>query len=106
VPEYLFVTNSGSGDLTVIDIESRSVVARVAVGQDPQDVVITPDNQYALVLNRKSGDIAVIRIPSIGVSRSDRAMPGWIRRSASSSLFSMIPVGVRPISATISRMAS
>ncbi len=50
----------------MIDIDSRRVFARIPVGQDPQDVVITPDNQYALVLNRKSGDIAVIRVPSIG----------------------------------------
>ena len=94
-PEYLFVTNSGSGDLTVIDIYSRRVLARIQVGQDPQDVVITPDNQYALVLNRKSGDIAVIRVPSI---------ERWgKRRYKTASLFTMIAVGNRPVSATISR---
>ena len=93
-PEYLFVTNSGSGDLTVIDIESRRVRARIPVGQDPQDVVITPDNQYALVLNRKSGDIAVIRVPSI---------ERWgNHHNKTASLFTMIPVGTRPVSATIS----
>ena len=96
VPEYLFVTNSGSGDLTVIDIYSRKVRARIQVGQDPQDVVITPDNQYALVLNRRSGDIAVIRVPSI-----DR----WgNHHNKMASLFTLIPVGTRPVSAAISRM--
>lgn len=94
-PAYLFVTNSGSGDLTVIDIDSRNVVARIQVGQDPQDVIITPDNQYALVLNRKSGDIAVIRIPSI------EAWGNLHHKTA--SLFTMIPVGNGPVSATISR---
>ena len=76
-PDYLFVTNSDSGDVTVIDIDSRRVIARIPVGQDPQEVVITPDNQYALVLNRKSGDVAVIRVPSIIAmgqpSQQDRA---------------------------------
>ena len=94
-PAYLFVTNSGSGDVTVIDIDSRTVVARIPVGQDPQDVLITPDNQYALVLNRKSGDIAVIRVPSI------EAWGNLNHKTA--SLFTMIPVGLGPVSATISR---
>ena len=94
-PEYLFVTNSDSGDVTVIDIYSRRVVARIPVGQDPQDVVITPDNQYALVLNRKSGDIAVIRIPSI--------LAWGNHHHKTAPLFTMIPVGMGPVSATISR---
>jgi YVTN family beta-propeller protein len=96
LPEYLLVTNSGSGDLTVISIFSRGVVARIPVGQDPQDVIITPDNQYALVLNRQSGDVAVIRVPSIG------AWGNHHKKTA--PLFTMIPVGTRPISATISRV--
>jgi YVTN family beta-propeller protein len=96
LPEYLLVTNSGSGDLTVIDVYSRRVVARIPVGQDPQDVVITPDNQYALVLNRKSGDIAVIRIPSIGQWGN--------HKNKTAPLFTMIPVGTSPVSATISRV--
>jgi YVTN family beta-propeller protein len=96
LPEYLLVTNAGSGDLTVIDISTRRVVARIPVGQDPEDVVITPDSQYALVLNRKSGDIAVIRIPSIGAwgNHKNRTAP----------LFTMIPVGLSPVSGTVSRV--
>jgi len=96
LPEYLFVTNSGSGDLTVIDIESRHVIGRIPVGQDPQDVVVTPDNQYALVLNRKSGDIAVIRVPSIGAWGN--------HHNKTAPLFTMIPVGNRPVSAAISHV--
>ncbi|HEY3837377.1 MAG TPA: hypothetical protein VGL72_12430 [Bryobacteraceae bacterium] len=95
LPEYLLVTNSGSGDLTVIEVFSRGVVARIPVGQDPQDVIITPDNQYALVLNRQSGDVAVIRVPSIG------AWGNHHKKTA--PLFTMIPVGTRPVSATVSR---
>jgi len=96
LPEYLFVTNSGSGDLTVITVQDRRVVARIPVGQDPQDVVITPDNQYALVLNRKSGDLAVIRVPSIGAWGN--------HKNKMAPLFTMIPIGNRPVSAAISRV--
>ncbi len=97
-PDYLLVTNSDSGDVTVIDIYSRKVLARIPVGLDPQEVVITPDNQYALVLNRKSGDMAVIRVPSIGKWGN--------HHTKTAPLFTMIPVGTRPVSATISRIAS
>jgi len=101
-PGYLFVANSGSGDVTILDIESERVAARIAVGQEPQDVILTPDNQYALVLNRKSGDMAVIRIASIGAANTKRPVPGWIKRSETSSLFTMIPVCDSPVSAAIS----
>lgn len=95
VPDYLFVTNSDSGDVTVIYIDSRRVIARIPVGQDPQEVVITPDNQYALVLNRKSGDVAVIRIPAI--------IEWGNHHNKTAPLFTMVPVGARPVSAAISR---
>lgn len=92
-PAYLFVTNSVSGDVTVIDINTRRVLARIPVGQDPQDVIITPDNQYALVLNRKSGDMAVIRVPAIDAWGN--------HHNKTAPLFTMIPVGSRPVSAAI-----
>ena len=92
---YLFVTNSESGDVTVIDIESRRVLARIAVGQEPEDVIVTPDNQWALVLNRGSGDIAVIRIPAIN------AWGNLNVRARTAPLFTMIPVGLRPVSAAV-----
>jgi YVTN family beta-propeller protein len=100
VSDYLFVTNSESGDVTVIAISSRHVLARIPVGQDPQEVVITPDNQYALVLNRKSGDIAVLRVPVVvAYGNSHNKLP----HSLSAPLFTMIPVGARLVSAAISR---
>lgn len=92
---YLLVTNSESGDLTVIDIDSRHVLARISVGQEPQDVIVTPDKQYALVLNRKSGDMAVIRIPAIN------AWGNLNVRARTAPLFTLIPVGVRPVSAAV-----
>ena len=35
------------------------------MGREPRYILITPDKQYALVLNEKSGDLAVIRIFSL-----------------------------------------
>ena len=48
----LFVTNPESGDLTILDIETRHVSASVHVGENPGEVLITPDGEYALVLDQ------------------------------------------------------
>jgi len=89
-PRYLFVSNPSAGSLTVYDIDTQKVVAVTGVGVEPGVIVVTPDQQYALVLNQASGDIAVIRIASI--------KPGRARRAP---LFTMIPVGARPVAALI-----
>ncbi len=89
-PRYLFVSNPSAGSLSVYDIDTQKVVAVTGVGVEPGVIVITPDQQYALVLNQGSGDIAVIRIASI--------KPGRARRAP---LFTMIPVGGRPVAALV-----
>jgi len=61
----------------------------VPVGADPGAVVITPDNRYALVLNRKSGDVAVLRASTLAGQRFK-----W-------ALLTVIPVGSRPVSAAV-----
>lgn len=89
-PEYLFVTNPRSGQVTILNIESRKVLAVTQVGAEPSHVTITPDNQYALVLNRRSGDMAVILIPSAAR-----------RTRFPAALLTMIPVGSKPVSAVV-----
>jgi len=79
--------------VSVIDIETRRVIAVAQVGREPACIGITPDQQYALVLNRASGDVAVIRIASIAAKRSKYA-----------PLFTMIPVGSGPVSVAIRRV--
>ena len=89
-PGYLFAANPASDEVTILSIETQRVIAVVHVGQQPGYITITPDNQYALVLNRASGDMAVIRIASL---------TGRLRTSA--PLFTMIPVGSKPVSAVV-----
>jgi len=89
-PEYLFVANPTEGGITILDIASRKLVGLVSVGQEPGSILFTPDRQYALVLNRKSGDVAIIRMDLIRGQRN-KAAP----------LFTMIPVGLRPVGGTI-----
>ena len=88
--QLLFTANPEPGDVTVIEMFTHDVIAAVKVGQDPCFVTFTPDDQYALVVNRGSGDLAVIRTAAIRQSRSKIA-----------PLFTMIPVGLEPVSAAV-----
>jgi YVTN family beta-propeller protein len=96
-PEYLFVANTESDNVTVMNVETGKTIA-VAVGAEPRHIAVTPDDQYALTLNRRSGDMAVIRIPAF--ENKDRAK--W----APTPLFTMIPVGAKPVSAAIRRSSA
>jgi len=97
-PGYLFVANPKSGDVSILDIETRRVVAVTPVGTEPSYITVTPDDQYALILNQVSGDMAVIRIPNV-----TRAI-GEQRRWKKGPLFMLIPVGSKPVSAAIMRI--
>jgi YVTN family beta-propeller protein len=61
----LFVANSASGDLTILDIDTRHLSASVHTGGNPGEVLITPDGEYALVLDTQSGSVSVVRIPTV-----------------------------------------
>jgi YVTN family beta-propeller protein len=91
---FLLVANPEANRVTALDIDSRKLAAVVEVGQEPRQILITPDNQYALVLNQKSGDLGVIRIAALDAR--ERA-----RRYKSASLFTLIPVGEKPVSAAV-----
>ena len=93
-PSYLLIANPETAGVTVLDVETGKLVAVVQVGLEPRYITLTPDKQYALVLNQKSGDLAVIRIPSL--SARDR-----VRRYKSAALFTLIPVGEKPVSAAV-----
>jgi DNA-binding beta-propeller fold protein YncE len=87
---FLFVANPSAGNVSILEINSRKVAAVVSVGTDPGFIAITPDDQYALVLNRQSGDVSVLRVATITKNRDRRA-----------SLLTVIPVGSKPVSAAV-----
>ncbi len=90
-PSYLLVANPESSRITVFDVDTRKLVAPVQVGRQPGSILVTPDNQYILVLNEQSGDLAVIRIFSLAARYRYKPAP----------LFTMIPVGEKPVSAAV-----
>ena len=89
-PALLLVANQDSGDVTMIDIETRGLAASVHVGQQPGSLLITPDHQFALSLNRQSGDVSVIRLKTV-LDHKNKTKP----------LFTVVAVGAEPVSAVI-----
>ena len=89
-PQFLFVTSPSTDTVSVLDYRTQKLAAVVAVGNDPRCVVLTPDNQMALVLNQRSGDMAIIRLANI-VSKRHKTAP----------LFTLIPVGSAPVAAVV-----
>jgi DNA-binding beta-propeller fold protein YncE len=87
---YVFIASPQAGSVSILTIGSKQVFAVVSVGSDPGFIAITPEEQYVLVLNRKSGDVAVLRAAEIQPNRSRQA-----------PLLTMIPVGSRPVSAAV-----
>ena len=88
--QFLFIASPESGDVSILEIASHKVIAIVSAGTEPAFITVTPDDQYALILNRQSGDISVLRTTAITRNRDRRA-----------SLLTAIPVGSRPVSAVV-----
>jgi YVTN family beta-propeller protein len=86
----LLITNPESGDLTILDIETRKLAASVHVGGEPGEVLLTPDEEYALVLSRDAGDVAVVRMQTV-LDRANRTKP----------ILTMFPMGSSPQSALV-----
>jgi DNA-binding beta-propeller fold protein YncE len=95
-PKYLLATNPESGTVTALDMMTQNLAAVVGVGREPGFILVTPDQQFALVLNRQSGDMAVIRLLSLNVERNQRVL-----KYRSASLFDMVAVGQDPVSAAV-----
>ena len=73
-----------------IVIETRRLSASVHIGGEPGEVLLTPDEEYALVISRDAGDVAVVRMRTV-LDRSVKTKP----------LLTMFPMGGLPQSTLI-----
>ncbi len=53
--KFVYVTNSGSANVSVIQVSTGTVVATVAVNTLPRGLCVTPDGRYVYVCNQGSG---------------------------------------------------
>src|SRR5678816_897137 len=63
--ELVFVANSGSGTLSVIDSDSATVIRTISVGGRPKHVEPSPDGTRVYVTNQGSNSVSVIDTASL-----------------------------------------
>jgi YVTN family beta-propeller protein len=80
---FVYVTNRGSADVSVIATASNTVVATVPVGSSPRGVAVTPDGAFVYVANDLSASVSVIA-------------------TASNTVVATIPVGLSPRGVAVS----
>jgi DNA-binding beta-propeller fold protein YncE len=90
-PAYLFVGSNIGSDVCILSIDTRKVIGIVDVGQRPTYITVTPDSQYALVLDETANALAVIHIPAIRANRN----------KTGASLFTVLAVGDKPVHAAV-----
>jgi YVTN family beta-propeller protein len=56
----VYVSNTGSGTVSVIKAKSAKVVETIEVGTEPYGMAITPDGRKLYVANARSNDVSVI----------------------------------------------
>lgn len=98
-PSYLFVASQSGSEICILNVDSRKVIGVAQAGQNPSYITFTPDSQYALVLDKTAGDMAVLHIPAIHPGTKTGGLPAWA--SISTSLFTMLPVGDKPVEAVV-----
>src|SRR3546814_18143708 len=57
---YAYITNQGSNDVSVIDLQSDKVIATIPVGKSPVGVAVAPGFSRAFVSNVDGRSISVI----------------------------------------------
>jgi YVTN family beta-propeller protein len=59
--EYIYVTNRGDDNVSVIRTSDNSVTATISVGENPYGVCVLPSGEYVYVTNWGSDNVSVIR---------------------------------------------
>ena len=57
-----YITNSGSNNVSVIDVSTNAVVDTVDVGDGPQGVAVTPEGDFVYVAKQFSNNVSVIKV--------------------------------------------
>jgi YVTN family beta-propeller protein len=58
----IWVVNPSDDSVSVIRPDQNTRLAKIPVGDEPESVALTPDNQYAYVANAAGGSVTIIRI--------------------------------------------
>jgi YVTN family beta-propeller protein len=70
--QWLYVSESGSSDVAVVDLGAKKVLMRTKVHPGPGPMLMTPDGNYLLVLSVTSGELTIIATDSQKVAGTVR----------------------------------
>ena len=102
VRRYLFLSNPDAGDVTILDIETRRILASVRTGGNPREILVAPSpdsttpEEYAFVVDGETGDVSVIHIPVVLHKSGDAFIA-----EPPKPIFAVFHGGARPQSAVI-----
>ena len=65
--EYAYITNAGANTVSVFDISTRSLVATIPVGQQPEWASVSPNGNRVYIANHQSDNVSVIDASSNSV---------------------------------------
>ncbi len=82
----LYVSNFGSNNVVVYDIDLGKVIANLPVGTHPDALALSENQNYLLVVDSGSGDLVVIQ----------KRQPKKKFEPLEYSLVTIIPVGIQP----------
>jgi YVTN family beta-propeller protein len=68
----LFVSNEDSGQATVLDIHSGSIVATIPTGHEPEGVRVSPNGKWVLVTSETDSTVSIIDTGTLKVLQAVR----------------------------------
>ena len=83
----LYTSDFGSNSISIYEIDIGKMLGAIPVGSGPDALALSHNENFLLVVNSKSGDVAVVRTTKL---------PEGSKISAERALFTMIPVGAQP----------
>lgn len=103
----VFIADEESNTVSIIDTTSLKTIGRVAVGQEPHNVQVTPDGKLVWVTNngepgRKNEETAEAKMAKSG--KMDSTAPGavWAIDTATAKVVAKVPVGMHPAHVVVS----
>ncbi len=99
----LFLSNPDAGDVAIMDIDTRRIIASIRTGGKPREILIAAlpgasptDEEYAFVVDGDTGAVTVIHIPSVLHRHGDALIA-----EAPKPIFAVFNAGAEPQSAVI-----
>ena len=95
----LYVSNFGSDTVSVFSIDNGRVIDSIPVGTRPDQLALTPAEDFLLALDTQPGDVAVVRLTRLPrgnkISLPEALLKGQ-NPNKQRALITIVPVGIQP----------